>query len=46
LRLLENGLAIYVEPTEYDTIGIDTEADLQHAEAILLERIAARHTNP
>ena len=38
LRFLENGLAIYVEPTEYDTIGVDTEADLQHAEEILLER--------
>jgi 3-deoxy-manno-octulosonate cytidylyltransferase (CMP-KDO synthetase) len=38
LRFLENGLAIYVEPTEYDTIGVDTEADLQHAEEVLLTR--------
>ncbi len=35
LRLLENGLAIYVEPTPYDTIGVDTEADLHRVEAIL-----------
>ena len=41
LRFLENGLNIYVEPTDYDTIGVDTEADLQHAEEILLERSAA-----
>jgi 3-deoxy-manno-octulosonate cytidylyltransferase (CMP-KDO synthetase) len=28
LRFLENGLAIYVEATEFDTIGVDTEDDL------------------
>jgi 3-deoxy-manno-octulosonate cytidylyltransferase (CMP-KDO synthetase) len=38
LRFLENGLSLYVEPTEHDTIGIDTEADLRHAEAVLLHR--------
>jgi 3-deoxy-manno-octulosonate cytidylyltransferase (CMP-KDO synthetase) len=38
LRLLENGLNIYVEPTDYDTIGVDTEADLAHVEQILLRR--------
>ena len=35
LRFLENGLAIYVEPTEHDTIGVDTEADLRQVEARL-----------
>ena len=35
LRFLENGLCIYVEPTEYDTIGVDTEADLRLVEARL-----------
>jgi 3-deoxy-manno-octulosonate cytidylyltransferase (CMP-KDO synthetase) len=38
LRFLEDGLSVYVEPTEHDTIGIDTEADLRAAEQILLER--------
>jgi len=33
LRFLENGLAIYVEATEFDTIGVDTEDDLRMAEA-------------
>jgi 3-deoxy-manno-octulosonate cytidylyltransferase (CMP-KDO synthetase) len=36
LRLLENGVSVFVEATEYDTIGIDTEEDLRMAEAILL----------
>jgi 3-deoxy-manno-octulosonate cytidylyltransferase (CMP-KDO synthetase) len=39
LRFLENGLSIYVEPTDHDTIGVDTEADLQMVEAILRKRI-------
>ncbi len=38
LRYLENGLHLYVEATEFDTIGIDTEADLQLAENILLKQ--------
>lgn len=38
LRLLENGLSLYVEPTDFDTIGVDTETDLKFAEAILLSR--------
>lgn len=38
LRFLENGLSVYVEPTDFDTIGIDTEADLLAAEQILLAR--------
>ena len=36
LRFLENGIAIYVEATEFDTIGVDTEDDLRMAEARLL----------
>lgn len=36
LRLLENGIPIYVENTPYDTIGVDTEEDLKAAEAALL----------
>jgi 3-deoxy-manno-octulosonate cytidylyltransferase (CMP-KDO synthetase) len=35
LRFLENGLNIYVEATEHDTIGVDTEADLRLVEARL-----------
>jgi 3-deoxy-manno-octulosonate cytidylyltransferase (CMP-KDO synthetase) len=35
LRLLENGIGVYVEPTEFDTIGVDTEEDLLAAEKIL-----------
>jgi 3-deoxy-manno-octulosonate cytidylyltransferase (CMP-KDO synthetase) len=35
LRFLENGLCIYVEPTEHDTIGVDTEDDLRLVEARL-----------
>jgi len=39
LRFLENGIDIYVEPTPYDTIGVDTEEDRLAVEAILLEGI-------
>ncbi len=35
LRFLENGIDIYVEPTEFDTIGVDTEEDLRAVEALL-----------
>jgi 3-deoxy-manno-octulosonate cytidylyltransferase (CMP-KDO synthetase) len=38
LRLLENGIEIYVAPAPADTIGVDTEEDLARAEAVLLER--------
>ena len=40
LRLLENGISIYVAETTHDTIGVDTEDDRQRVEAILL---SARH---
>jgi 3-deoxy-manno-octulosonate cytidylyltransferase (CMP-KDO synthetase) len=35
LRLLENGIALYVAAAPRDTIGVDTEADLARAEAVL-----------
>ena len=35
LRLLENGIAIYVAEAPRDTIGVDTEEDLMRAEALL-----------
>lgn len=35
LRLLENGIGIYVAEAPSDTIGVDTEEDLQRAEAML-----------
>jgi 3-deoxy-manno-octulosonate cytidylyltransferase (CMP-KDO synthetase) len=38
LRLLENGISIYVAEAPGDTIGVDTEEDLQRAEAVLRGR--------
>jgi 3-deoxy-manno-octulosonate cytidylyltransferase (CMP-KDO synthetase) len=38
LRFLENGFSLYVEPTDYDTVGVDTEEDLRRVEQILLNR--------
>ena len=38
LRLLENGLGLYVESVEGEVIGVDTEADLRRAEQILQAR--------
>lgn len=38
LRLLENGIALYVAAAPGDTIGVDTEADLLRAEAALKGR--------
>ncbi len=35
LRFLENNIPIHVEPTDFDTIGVDTEEDLQKVEALL-----------
>ncbi len=40
LRLLENGISIYVAETAHDTIGVDTEDDRLRVEAILLQRSA------
>lgn len=35
LRLLENGMSLYVAEAPRDTIGVDTEEDLVRAEAVL-----------
>jgi 3-deoxy-manno-octulosonate cytidylyltransferase (CMP-KDO synthetase) len=35
LRFLENGIAIHVAETPYDSIGVDTEEDFQRVAAIL-----------
>jgi 3-deoxy-manno-octulosonate cytidylyltransferase (CMP-KDO synthetase) len=36
LRLLDNGIDIYVAPAPRDTIGVDTEEDLARAEELLI----------
>ncbi len=38
LRFLDHGVAIHVAETPFDTIGVDTEDDLQRVEAILRSR--------
>jgi 3-deoxy-manno-octulosonate cytidylyltransferase (CMP-KDO synthetase) len=38
LRFLENGIPIHVAETPYDTIGVDTEEDLQKVEKVLRGR--------
>ncbi len=38
LRMLENGMSVYVEHTEFETIGVDTEEDLLRAEIALRKR--------
>jgi 3-deoxy-manno-octulosonate cytidylyltransferase (CMP-KDO synthetase) len=38
LRFLENGIPIHVAETPYDTVGVDTEEDLQRVEKILSGR--------
>jgi 3-deoxy-manno-octulosonate cytidylyltransferase (CMP-KDO synthetase) len=42
LRLLENGIDIYVAAAPHDTIGVDTEEDFVRAEAELLARVNKR----
>jgi 3-deoxy-manno-octulosonate cytidylyltransferase (CMP-KDO synthetase) len=44
LRLLESGIALYVAEAPCDTIGVDTEADLLRAEAVLRAREKAQGT--
>ena len=41
LRLLENGIAIYVADAPRDTIGVDTEEDLEKAETVLRKLLAS-----
>lgn len=38
LRFLENGIPIYVGETPYDSVGVDTEEDLQRVAEILEKR--------
>jgi 3-deoxy-manno-octulosonate cytidylyltransferase (CMP-KDO synthetase) len=38
LRLLDNGIDIFVASAPSDTIGVDTEEDLRAAEAVLAAR--------
>lgn len=38
LRFLENGISIYVGETPYDSVGVDTEGDLQRVISILEKR--------
>lgn len=38
LRFLENGIPIYVGETPYDSVGVDTEEDLQRVAEILSRR--------
>jgi 3-deoxy-manno-octulosonate cytidylyltransferase (CMP-KDO synthetase) len=35
LRMLQHGVPIFVAETPYDTVGVDTEADLQRVIALL-----------
>jgi 3-deoxy-manno-octulosonate cytidylyltransferase (CMP-KDO synthetase) len=35
LRFLENGIDIYVEETPFNTVGVDTEEDLQRVAAMI-----------
>jgi len=38
LRFLENGIAIHVGETPFDTVGVDTEEDLQHVTRVIGSR--------
>jgi len=38
LRFLENGIPIHVGETPYDTVGVDTEEDLQWVAMLIARR--------
>jgi 3-deoxy-manno-octulosonate cytidylyltransferase (CMP-KDO synthetase) len=38
LRFLDNGIAIHVAETSFDTVGVDTEEDRRRVEALLLRK--------
>jgi 3-deoxy-manno-octulosonate cytidylyltransferase (CMP-KDO synthetase) len=38
LRFLENGIAIHVAETPYDSVGVDTEEDLRRVEEVFRQR--------
>ncbi|MDP9269305.1 MAG: 3-deoxy-manno-octulosonate cytidylyltransferase [Acidobacteriota bacterium] len=38
LRFLDNGIGIYVAEVPFDTVGVDTEEDLQRVEMLLAQR--------
>ena len=40
LRFLENGLSVFVEAVERDTVGVDTEDDLRAVAAVLRDRVS------
>ena len=42
LRLLENGMSVYVVEAPRDTVGVDTEEDLRRVEQILQDRRHSR----
>lgn len=39
LRLLENGIDIFVEESPHDTVGVDTEEDLHRVAELLAQRV-------
>ncbi len=45
LRLLENGMDLWVAETPFDTRGVDTEEDRLAVEAVLLQRRSVRATD-
>jgi 3-deoxy-manno-octulosonate cytidylyltransferase (CMP-KDO synthetase) len=42
LRFLENGVDVYVATTPFDTVGVDTEEDLEKVEKIMAAEPASR----